>query len=1028
MKTQSSPSRLVVLRVLIAIAACWLTCAAHAASGPFALQFDGVDDAVMVPHASVFNSGDLTVTAWIKTTQTNGSAAIIAKYDDAIPNGWRLFLLDGSVRARYSLASNRFVGGASGLNGGRVADGQWHHIAFAVDASGGRLHVDGALRAAQGWAGTPGAATTTREMFLGVGPGLGAYAGLLDEVTVWSRTLTGTEIAATRMSSFVGVESGLRACFHLAEGAGVSTANSASGGLGLDGELLNGPVWALGLVLGPGVSTLPPDAVTSRSARLNGLASPGGTNTSAWFEWGVTTNYGNTTPTQPVGTGENAVEFGQFVTGLVSAVTVHFRGVASNALGLAYGSNVTVVPLVSSMTQERRGHTATLLPNGKVLVAGGYGVTVNFLGFPTNSAELFDPATGVWMPTGRMTTSHGLHTATLLLNGKVLVVDALGAELYDPTPGIWTRTGSPIAAHNVHTATLLPSGKVLVAGGIGNNPEIYDPATGQWTLTGPLNTARHQHTATLLRNGQVLVAGGEDNNGNVLASAELYDPVTGQWTFTGAMQTARTVHTATLQLNGQVLTVGGSDQNDYLASAERYDPIAGTWTPLSGMLTTRRGYHTATLLPSGAIVVASGYPVVPATAEILDPLGDQWRSARLPSVTRYSHTATLLPGGQILLAGGFDRTGIPIASAEVYDPHLPSWTATTAMAEGRYAHTATLLPDGRVLAAGHGHAELYSPASQTWSNAPALHTPRGYHSATLLNGGKVLVAGGLTAGFGATASAELFDFNTGLWTETGSLATNRYGHTATLLANGQVLAVGGVTEFFGQPIAVAELYNPATGQWTNTAPLSAPRSGHTATWLPNGKVLVAGGGPDSFTVTPSAELYDPATGQWTATGSMTTNRVGHRATLLPNGTVLVAGGVHGAFQLAGASAEIFDPATGVWTPTGSMKAGRQSAAATLLPGGRVLVAGGNGQGYLNTAELYDPATRAWTPVDIMSAATHQHTLTVLTNGKVLVTGGWTGNGGTNRADLFNADLGANLLWQPSSPVATRPSRRVILSC
>src|SRR5262249_21426773 len=186
----------------------------------------------------------------------------------------------------------------------------------------------------------------------------------------------------------------------------------------------------------------------------------------------------------------------------------------------------------------RAGHTATLLPNDQVLVAGGERLGQGVV--PLASAELYHPAIGRWQRIANMNRTHFSHTATLLPNGKVLVAGGAGcngtgslghcgpSELYDPTTRTWTDTGSLRTARWSHTATLLPNGKVLVAGGRNNQSdfdsvELYDPATGVWTATRSMTTPRFNHTATLLPNGQVLVTGGFEFGVGDLASAELYD-------------------------------------------------------------------------------------------------------------------------------------------------------------------------------------------------------------------------------------------------------------------------------------------------------------------------------------------------------------------------------------------------------------------------------------------------------------------------------------------------------------------------
>ena len=271
------------------------------------------------------------------------------------------------------------------------------------------------------------------------------------------------------------------------------------------------------------------------------------------------------------------------------------------------------------------GHTATLLQNGNVLLAGGFVNSVWDYGPSTsyNVAGLYDSATGVFSGTGNMTANRGGHTATLLANGKVLIAggadtDPTGtglasAELYDPSTGTFTQTGSMAVGRFLHTATLLQNGRVLIVGGAltsSSEPvataEVYDPDTGTFTMTGAMATAREQHTATLLADGRVLIVGGTTSPGTGdlqgTATAEVYDPSTGSFSVTGSMAEARTLHTATLLPSGQVLVAGGGNEN---STAEVYDPATGTFSITGGMEIGRSG-HTATLLPNGSVLVAGG--------------------------------------------------------------------------------------------------------------------------------------------------------------------------------------------------------------------------------------------------------------------------------------------------------------------------------------------------------------------------------------------------------------------------------------
>jgi hypothetical protein len=710
-----------------------------------------------------------------------------------------------------------------------------------------------------------------------------------------------------------------------------------------------------------------------------------------------------------------------------------------------------------AMKVARSGHTATLLRGGQVLVAGG-GCNGGFLACSPDttlstlsSAELYNPATGKWRLTGGMRTGRQYQTATLLPTGDVLVAGGLNncdegvctdtrtAELYHPSTGMWTSTGSMHAVRERHTATFLPDGNVLVAGGLNQggflgNPggnstdaEIYHPATGKWSRTASMATPHIGQTATLLRGGWVLIAGGRTK------VAEIYEPQRGIWVTPGAMSTVRTNQTATLLPNGHVLVTGGSGPDGQAQStAEEFLAGPGPLVTVTPASIAFGGQQVGTISSTHTYQVTNdGSANLVATGAAL--------TGRHPGDFRAATDcakAPVPPGGTCTVQVRFAPTSTgPRAAAAVLSDNAPSspqgasvggfgggpnaWVPVGPMTTPRDSFTATLLPNGKVLVAGGetsainpvATADLYNPATRSFSRTGSLHTARESATATLLPDGQVLVAGGIGS-LSNLASAELYNPATGKWRFTAPMHTSGYGLTSTLLHNGKVLVVG---LDFGKS---AEVYDPASRTWTDTGPLMAPQFLGTTVLLPNGKVLAVGGGNTA------AQLYDPATNDWTSAGNMLVNQQTPAATLLPGGQVLVVGGrTPGAGGHALATAELYDPATGFWSLTDSMGIGRSGETATLGADQLVLVTGGctrqcHSRQTLSSTELFTEGR--WFGNNSMTRPRVLQTATLLKDGNVLVAGGDNGSPGsraTATAELYTPTL--DFVHPTSGPVGTK---------
>jgi hypothetical protein len=397
--------------------------------------------------------------------------------------------------------------------------------------------------------------------------------------------------------------------------------------------------------------------------------------------------------------------------------------------------------------------TLTTLADGRVLLAGGF-LTPEMFEDPEQaaladpaSAEIWDPANGRFERTGQMSVGRYGHTATLLPDGRVLLaggeLDAT-AELYDPQTGAFHAVNDKMSTARLYAAAAqLADGRVLVTGGstgdsVSSGAELFDPSTQTFSVVGPMAVGRAEHTATTLGDGRVLVAGGGLLSssgflaGDATPAAELFDPASGAFEAVGPMTTERTLHAAA-RVGDRVLIVGGQNIDGSPRTAELFDPATGSFLQ-AGRAPAGDYDTTASLLPDGDVLVTAGAaaPVVWTAAEISapDPVGNApagpgFSTLEWPTL-RYGQTATTLADGRVLIAGGRDsRSGESSAAAELFDPRTGATTAIR-MQLAHSDHAAVRLDDGRVLIVGGAEpAELFDPTTATFetTDSPRLPAP-----------------------------------------------------------------------------------------------------------------------------------------------------------------------------------------------------------------------------------------------------------------------------------------------------------------
>jgi hypothetical protein len=785
------------------------------------------------------------------------------------------------------------------------------------------------------------------------------------------------------------------------------------------------------------------------------------------------------------------------------------RRLATAAAAALFFLGLAVRP-AAAQQGPRYAHTATMLSLGNILIAGGISQTGAFL----NTAELIQTNSG-WRPdtatgdilAGPMTVARASHTATYLPNGEVLVAGGINGggvlnslEVYNPVTNSWAGAGVMSTPRYNHTATLLDTGNVLICGGqvdlagtASATCDIFTPlAGGGGSVTGAANliAARAGHTAVLLQDGTVWFAGGYSSANTYITTSERYLPSSNQFVSAAPLNEERAYFTSTVLGDGRVLICGGFNgfdpgspvdvtdvRHDYgfLDSTEIFDPVSNTTVP-EATLTVRRMMHTATLNAGGDVDFFGGIGNIPPAQFIFSAAVNAGTMSLSPGGTGtftlpateiqlpYSITGTIIDGeldffgtGQIVNAQMSFSSGTVIFSTvtsisldglSVFCPvgqttcgfiNIPASnvTGTTfqflqtqspagspvdlSQFEGGFQSSTTAVIRRMLVST----EEFYLEALNETTANPGSAYPVTQHTATLTVDGDAAIIGGqvysgvgpsfLVAGNGCGGAGTRCDIGSlksySDFAGAGSLNVPRAFHTGTLLSDGTILVAGG-EQAPNTPLASAEIYNPLTKTAFLTGAMSVPRSNHTATLELNGRVLVAGGFATAASSAPTnlADIYYPNTQIFEPTAPMNVARANHTATLMSDGTILVVGGQTTSGNFV-SSAEVYSSTMVTWSPVAPIGGGAGTPlgyhTATLLQDGRVLVVGGiNGAGVSNKVFAWTPGAGAgsWATMAALPTALYEHTSTLLPDGTVLVAGGNNGAGEFSGSFLYNPSL------------------------
>ncbi len=698
--------------------------------------------------------------------------------------------------------------------------------------------------------------------------------------------------------------------------------------------------------------------------------------------------------------------------------------------GLAFFAH----PAAAALPARFRESTS-LLPNGAILIAGGQ--TTTAASSALNEAELLMPD-GTVTVTGNTLVAVGRssHTATVLPNGLVLIAGGINntgavnltTDIYNPTTNLFTAGPSLSVPRFAHTATLLQNGTVLICGGytdalgtVTNTCDVYTPdMTGAFGIgsiaAGPaMGTPRAFHTASLLSNGNVLITGGLTTGGVYTQTTEIYSNVSGLFGGGPGMSINRAFHTATTLGNGQVLIAGGGNSNETstinmggnlvtitsigTAATDIYDPQSNTIAPGTPMNEARRKF-SATLDANGSLNVTGGfgsiavasdtYPSILVSTVLAFTGGNTFSNQPLditnsvpPKLALSVDAAGTIVGGQAY----FPPSQITFSSGTV---NVSSFTVALSN-QGTCIYT----PGGSPTPWQCGVVQVLSlpPVSGSITctvppcTSPITLTPPGQTPPAMKE-----TAGNSTPVFVVISSMvfadeESYNPSQNSWTlNTAALSGSnplnasssvppysfaRFAHPSFLSPMDSDEMIGGATWNGSSDVTQSSVL---AGILSNTAPTSGPslpgpRAYHTATTLPNGKIIIAGGQDTSTDILSSSLIFDPVALTFNPTAPLNVARSGHTATLLPSGNILAAGGTNFSTGTL-SSAEIYNSTGSAWTITGSMNTPSQYHTATILSSGTVMVVGGiNGNTVLNRAEIYYSTSATWALTGALATAT-----------------------------------------------------------